>query len=296
MRLQRALGPHDAALDRCPVSPGDDGLQLAGLLQVAGFDELHEPDARLGRDVGEAADHARTAAQHRLQGEIGRAAHAHKTRARFGGGGRARRRDYPVQFARVAAGEFAADDVGVLGELDDGVRAEVNARRGGGKVVDQNRDRGGRGHVQEEVHDGVFGVEAAVVRGRENEGVVAARGCRIVAELDCFARGLRAAADDDGHVPVASIVEGLAGGAGDQVALLVGHVDGLTIGSLSGNALDSRDGKADGMIGDGFQVQVFGLNVKEAGGRNVDSWHQRSPNADIVRINGTGVKVVVVVA
>ena len=45
-----------------------------------------------------------------------------------------------------------------------------------------------------------------------------------------------ASADNDGHVAETSTVQGLAGGACDEVALLVREMHSLAIGALSSNA------------------------------------------------------------
>lgn len=134
-----------------------------------------------------------------------------------------------VQLAGVAAGEFAADDVGMFGEVVDSFRVEVDAGDGAGVVVDQDGDGGGAGDVVEEVVEGGGGEERLVVGGREQESVVAAGKEGFVAEVNGFAGGLGAAADDDGEGVVARVVQCFACGCGHELPLVVGEVYGLAI-------------------------------------------------------------------
>ena len=126
-----------------------------------------------------------------------------------------------VEFARVAAGEFAADDVGVFSQGDDVVGVKVNTRDSGGVVVDEDGDWGGGGDVVVEVEEGVRGEERFVVGGGQDEGVVTAGEEGFVAEGDGFAGGLGAAADDEGEGVVAGFVEGFPRRFGDEFALVV---------------------------------------------------------------------------
>lgn len=168
-----------------------------------------------------------------------------------GGGGDA------GEFAGVAAGEFAADDVGVLGQGGDGGGVEVGAAGGGGVIVDEEGDGGGGGDVGEVGGQGGGGEEGMVVGRGEDEGVVAAGGEGFAGEFDGLAGGLGTAADDDGEVGEAGVVKGFAGGLGHEFPLEAGEVDGLSVRSLGGNASHAGFGESDGMRGHGGKIEIF---------------------------------------
>lgn len=165
-----------------------------------------------------------------------------------GGGGDA------VEFAGVAAGEFAADDVGVFGEGIDSVGVQVEAGNGAGVVVDEDGEGGGGGDVGEEVVEGGGREEGLVVGGREHDAVVAAAEEGLVAELDGLASRLGAAADDYGERVVAGVVEGFACDAGYELSFVVGQVDGLAVGALCSKPGDACVCESDRMLGDSFEV------------------------------------------
>ena len=274
--LQAGLGADDAALDGRPVSPRDDLLHLHGLGNVALAVPLDGLDARLGSQVCEPCEDAVTAAYERLQREVGGAAEHDEgghgaRRAGLGGG------DDAVQLPGVAARQLDADDVGMLGQLYDGVGREVEPRDGAGVVVDDDGDGRGVGDGGEELLDGLgIGREQRRVVGRrQDQRVVAARLEGLAAVLDGLTRRLGAAADDDGEVCVAGVAEGLARRRGHGLALGVRQVYGLAVGTLGGEAGDAGPGEAYGVAGGGLEVKVLGHGIEEADGRHVDAGHER---------------------
>ena len=175
------------------------------------------------------------------------------------------------EFARVAAGELAADDVGMGGEGDDGVGVEVGARHGGGVIVDEERQGRGGGDVEEELVQGRGREEGLVVGGRQHEGVVAARDGGVVAERDRLPRRLGAATDDDGHSAEAGVVERLPRHTRDGLALARREVHGFAVGALRGEACDAGAGEPDRVRGDGRPVELFRAGGEEAQRGDVDA-------------------------
>lgn len=168
------------------------------------------------------------AADQALQGEI-RTTAQHQERGR--GARRLRLRgfrgcDDPVQLPRVSARELDADDVRVGRELDDDVGGEIHAGHRAGVVVDDERDGGLVCDGSEELDDagGRGGEERRIVRGWEDEGIIASSCVRFTAVLDRFPHGLRAAADEDGEVGESGSSECRAGGRGHGLAFRVSEV------------------------------------------------------------------------
>ena len=83
MGHEPSFGANDAALDSRPVSSGNDGLEFAGFRELASLEQLHKLDARLGRDVGHAANDTGSASNQCLQCEVNGPAHAHEAGSRI---------------------------------------------------------------------------------------------------------------------------------------------------------------------------------------------------------------------
>ncbi|KAL5882636.1 hypothetical protein ACKVWC_011547 [Pyricularia oryzae] len=229
--LDGLLGAGDSGLCQDPVALAQDLLQLDGLVPLALGPEVPDLDADLGHDVGAAGDDAAAAAGQGLHGKVADAAKGHvagalgEGRLGLGGGGDA------GQLAGAAAGELCADDVGVLGQLDDEVRVHVDAGHGA-RVVVQHDGYGARvGHGVEVARDGLVVHEAAVVAGREEEDRVGAHVGAGPAQLDRALDRALGGADDDGHSGEAGGVEGLARRPGHGHLFLARAVHRLAVGA-----------------------------------------------------------------
>lgn len=117
----------------------------------------------------------------------------------------------------------------------------------------------------------VFGSEKGfVVRGREDQGIVASGGGGVLAQLDGLAGGGGAAADNErggGRVGV----ECLSGGGGDQVAFFTAEVDGFAVAALHDETGHAGLGEVGGVLGGGGQVEVFVGRGEEGDGWDVDA-------------------------
>lgn len=277
--LHAGLDSNNAALDSSPVPLCDDLLHGLSLGIFALVVELDGLDACLGGNVGETGKDAVAAGNERLDGEVGRSSKNEEFRlvwvlplGKLSGGG-----SDAVQLARITTSELDAHDVGMLRELHNDVRGQVHAVDGTREVVDDDRDRGGIGHGVEELNDGLHGrgEEGCVVRRGQDQCVVSACLPSFTAVLDRLTGALAAAANDDGHVREAGIVEGFPGGCCNQLPLGVGEVDGLTIGALGSKASDACFGQSYGMASNGSSINVLCSLLEEAHCGDVDTRHKR---------------------
>lgn len=259
IRLQGALDRDKPTLDRQPVRARDDRLQRLRLRDLPALVELHEAHARARNQIRHAADDARAAGDEGLEGEVGGAAEGQEIG--FGLGGDA------GEFARVAAGELDADDVGMFSEGQDVVGGEVEAGGGTGEVVDEDGDRGGGRDVAEVVEEGGVVHERLVVAGRQDKDVVSSGVGGVLAELDGFAGGRCAAADDEGHGRGSRGIEGAAGRGRNEFAFLTVEMHGFAVAALDDEAGDTGVGEVGGVFLDGGEIDL--LVVLEEG----DSWH-----------------------
>lgn len=211
---QRRLDAHEARLDGRPVGLGHLRLQLSGLLPAPFVGELHDSHARAGAQVREARDGAVGAHRVTLEDEVCAAAANEEALGAVGHDAR--------QLARVAARQLDAHHVGVLGDAEDGVGREIAAGSGAGEVVHEERDRALVGHVIKVLHNEVVGEQAAVVAGRENQGMSGARLAGVFAQLGCLLGALSTAAGDEGDASAGGLVEdGIPGDADDSGTLRV---------------------------------------------------------------------------
>ena len=72
-------------------------------------------------------------------------------------------------------------------------------------------------------------------------------------------------------MPEPCVVKRLAGCGGDEAALLAREVDGFAVGALGGDGGETGAGEADGVLGGGGGVDVFGGGVEEGDHRDVDA-------------------------
>ena len=133
----------------------------------------------------------------------------------------------------------------MLGDGEDGVRGEIEARTGAGVIVNQDGDGAGICNVVEVLRD-LGGVEEApIIRWGEDDNMTCAGRRGVPTQLDAFSGGLRTTSRDDGHEVVVRLVEGRPGRLDDPVALLPAQVHGLTIGALHHDAGDPGLGQLD---------------------------------------------------
>lgn len=155
----------------------------------------------------------------------------------------------------------------MFGQGQDVVGGEVKAGGGAGEVVDEDGDRRGGGDVAEVVEEGGVVHERLVVAGWQDKDVVSSGVGGVLAELDGFAGGRCAAADDEGHGGGSGGIEGAAGRRCDEFAFLTVEMHGFAVAALDDDASDPGVGKVGGVFLDGGEIDF--LVVLEEG----DGWH-----------------------
>ena len=155
------------------------------------------------------------------------------------------------------------------------IRGEIDPPRHTGEVVDKHGERRRIRDGAEVVQQGVVGDHALVVAWREEDRVVAAGLCGVLAETDCLAGGRRAAAHDHGDGGEARGVEGAARVLGYELALFAVQVDGFAVAALGDDAGYAGLGEVDSVGFDGGEVEVF-IGLVEGDGGDVDAGDERS--------------------